>query len=140
VKSLKTLIKLHKKELDDLLSRINALENQKDELCLFLQNLEVEATRELEYYAGTEYAFMLGKYLENVEINRKHLISQITQVTGQIKLLRNQLHDKFAELKKFEIALQNRLNKEQNEIKKAETKLLDEINTNKFAFNKNNGA
>lgn len=138
MKSLKILIKLHKNELDSLLSRINALENKKDELSLFLQHLEDETAKELAHYAASEYAFMLDKYLAYVEVNKKYLTSQISQVTEQIKLLRDQLDDKFAALKKFEVALQNRLNKQHNDIKKAETKLLDEINSNKFAFNKNN--
>ena len=139
MKTIKTLIKFHKKQLDNLLNSINALESQKNQLNLFLEDLNNQAKKESENYIGTEYAFMLDKYLANLQVSRKQLTTQITQLTCQIKLLRDQLHDKFAELKKFEIALQNRLIKEQMEVKKAETKFLDELNNKKYAHVKKNG-
>jgi len=134
MKALKTLIRLHKKQLDDLLKKINNLEEQKNQLELTLQKLEDEAARELEQYCGGQYAFMLEKYLKNAENRRQELFSRINKIKEQIQLLRNELHNKFAELKKFEIALQNYLNKEQKLLKAAETKFLDEFNTNQFTL------
>ena len=135
MKTLKTLIRLHQKQLDDLLKKINNLEEQKNNLSKTLQYLENQVTKELEEYCGGRYAFMLEKYLKNMENKKKQLIEHIENTDRQIQSLRSELHDKFAELKKFEIALQNHLKREQNLLKVAETKFLDEFNTNQFNLN-----
>ena len=135
MKTLKTLIRLHKKQLDDLLKKINNLEEQKDNFTKTLRYLEDQATKELEEYCGGQYAFMLEKYLENIEDKKKQLINHIDNTDRQIQSLRIELYDKFTELKKFEIALENHLKREQNLLKAAETKSLDEFNTNQFTLN-----
>ena len=66
---------------------------------------------------------------------KKQLVNHIDNTDRQIQSLRIELYDKFAELKKFEIALENHLKKEQNLLKAAETKSLDEFNTNQFTLN-----
>ena len=140
MKTLKILIRLHKKQLDDLLKKINNLEEQKNNLTKTLAFLEEQAKKELEEYYASQYAFMLEKYLQNFENKKKLLTEHINKTDKLIQTLRSELQDKFAELKKFEIALQNHLNKEQNLIKAAEIKSLDEFNTSQFnltSINKN---
>jgi len=135
MKTLKTLIRLHKKQLDDLLKKINNLEEQKDNFTKTLRYLEDQAAKELEEHCGGQYAFMLEKYLENIEDKKKQLIDHIDNTDRQIQSLRIELYDKFTELKKFEIALENHLKREQNLLKITETKSLDEFNTNQFTLN-----
>lgn len=133
MKPLRTLIKLHKQQLDDLLVEITALEKRKENLTRTLEELEARAKAEMQKYAGSEYAFMLDSYLRQVDINKKHFTAQIEGLDKQILALREALADQFAELKKFEIALQNRIVKEQEQQKRTEAKLLDEFNSGKFA-------
>ena len=135
MKTLKTLIRLHKKQLDDLLKKINNLEEQKDNFTKTLRYLEEQAAKELEEYCGGQYAFMLEKYLENMEDKKKQLMEHIYNTDRQIQSLRIELYDRFAELKKFEIALENHLKREWELLKTAEIKSLDEFNTNQFNLN-----
>lgn len=137
MKALHILIKLHKRQLDNLLISINALESKKNQLTISLQNFEAQAQKERAADLGSEYAFMLSRYLAVISNHQKQLTGQIAQVSYQIDLLRNQLQDKFAELKKLEIVQQNRLSHQRLCRNKAETKFLDELNTVKFVLAKN---
>jgi flagellar FliJ protein len=132
MKTLKILIRLHKKQLDDLLRKINKLEEQKDNLAKTLSYLEEQAKKELEEYYDSPYAFMLEKYLQNFADTKKQLTESIGRIDKLIETLRHELQDKFAELKKFEIALAKERNKQQILIRAAETKSLDEFNVSKF--------
>ncbi len=137
MKSLRTLIKLHKNQLDEMLVKMNKLEAKKQDLTMSLDKIIKEAQQEAEKYFKSPYAYMLDNYLQQAEENKQKLSEQIEQVNQDILVLYEQLHDKFAELKKFEIALQNRLSEQQNLLKKAELKILDELNTMKFIANSN---
>jgi flagellar export protein FliJ len=136
MKSLKILIKLHKKKLDDLTKQINNLENRKDKLNISLKKLQEQILSELKKFMGTEYVFMLDNYMKSSEDKEQKLKTQIKQLEEQILGLRDQLAEQFAELKKFEIALENRLKAEQEVIRKSEVKALDEFNTIKHNLSK----
>jgi flagellar biosynthesis chaperone FliJ len=133
MKSLQTLIKLHKKKLDDLVTEINNLEKNKQNFINTLEHLKIEQRLEQEKYSGSEYAFMLDSYLKQSEIDKKRLSDQIKRLELDLQLLQPKLEKQFAELKKFELALEKRVKKEQEKLKVVETKMLDEFNTNKFA-------
>ena len=49
------------------------------------------------------------------------------------------MRDQYAELKKFEIALDNKKKLEAAKLKKIEDKFVDEFNTNKFIFDQKEG-
>lgn len=136
MKSLKTLIKLHKQKLDDLLKQINNLEEKKSIHESSLKKLKTEILAELKKYMGTEYAFMLDNYMKSAEDREHKLKSEIEALREQITILREELASEFAELKKFEIALQNRVNIEKEIERKAEVKSLDEFNNIKYAKDK----
>ena len=136
MKSLKTLIKLHKKKLDDLVKEINNLEEKKSAHEAKLKKLQAEILVELKKYLGTEYAFMLDNYIKSAEDREHKLKEQIKGFEEQIAVLRTELAEQFAELKKFEIALQNRINAEKEVERQAEVKDLDEFNSIKYNKNK----
>ena len=136
MKSLKTLIKLHKKKLDDLVKQINNLEEKKNIYETRLKKLQAEILIELKKYTGTEYAFMLDNYMKSAEGREQKFKEQIKEFEQQISVLRAELAEQFAELKKFEIALQNRINIEKEKERQAEVKNLDEFNSIKYAKDK----
>ena len=136
MKSLKTLIKLHKQKLNDLLKQINNLEEKKNIHEASLKKLKIEILAELKKYMGTEYAFMLDNYMKSAEDRERKLKSEIKAFEEQIAILREELALEFAELKKFEIALQNRVSAEKEIERKAEVKSLDEFNTIKYVKDK----
>lgn len=136
MKSLKTLIKLHKKTLDDLLHNINKLEQQRSNFIESLTNMRFQTEQELKQYSGSEYAFMLDKYLQTMQNNEKNLTVQLHQVEQQISSLRDDLHTQFTELKKFEIAYENRQKQERLAAEKLAVKSLDEFNNTRFILDK----
>ena len=137
MKSLKTLIKLHKQKLDDLVKQINNLEAKKSICEASLKKLKAEILIELKKYMGTEYAFMLDNYMKSAEDREQKLESEIKALDEEIAVLREELALAFNELKKFEIALQNRINTEKELERKADVKELDEFNSIKYAKDNN---
>ena len=135
LKSVDTLIELHKNRLNELKRQINELEEQRLNLTNKLKQLLSDSLAESEKYIGSEYVFMLDNYLKNVESNKKKFTEQIEHLELSIAKLRINISDNFTELKKFEIIKQNRLNRKNEQMKKDETKFFDEINIIKTRAN-----
>jgi flagellar export protein FliJ len=136
MKPLKTLVKLNKDKLDKLLAEINRLEEQKAKLKTKREQLIAEAGAEADKYAGTEFAYMLDKYLADSREKQQKITSYIQNIELQIIRLRNDLSLQFTELKKYEIALERKQHELIEKQKKSETKELDEFNTSKFVYDK----
>lgn len=65
MKTLTTLIKLHKNQLDKILRQIEHTESEKVRLELKKKAVEKEAEAEVQKYSTSQYAYMLERYLEN---------------------------------------------------------------------------
>lgn len=134
MKALKTLIKLNKNQLDKTLRQIDLAEKEKARLEQKKKTVEEEVEEEIQKYSKSQYAYMLDRYLENSRKILKRIDVQILQASLSIDKLRSVLSDQYAELKKFEIALDNKKKLEAAKLKKIEDKFVDEFNTNKFIF------
>lgn len=128
MKSLQTLIKLRRKEIDSILKQISIADKKKDEIGFSLvQLLQTADSERQSYRSSTQYASMLEKYLEHArkqEISYKH---QISNLLHQIKAMREKLHDEFTELKKLEIILERKEEAQKKMILKAENNERDEL-------------
>lgn len=140
MKALKTLIKLNKNQLDKTLRQIDHAEKEKARLELKKKTVEEEAEAEVQKYSKSQYAYMLDRYLENSRKILQRIDAQILQASLSIDKLRSVLRDQYAELKKFEIALDNKKKLEAAKLKKIEDKFVDEFNTNKFIFEHKEGS
>jgi flagellar protein FliJ len=136
MKTLKTLIKLHKRALDKTLREIEQYEEEKSKLELHKQKVEEESAAEAEKYSASQYAYMLDRYLQNSRKVLQRIDAQLLRISLSIDKLRSVLRDQYAELKKFEIALENKKKLEIIKQKKIESKFVDEFNINKFVFEK----
>lgn len=136
MKTLTTLIKLHKNQLDKILRQIEHAESEKVRLELKKKAVEEEAETEVQKYSISQYAYMLERYLENSRKLLQRIDVQILQASLSIDKLRSVLRDQYSELKKFEIALENKKKLEVIKFKKTENKFTDEFNVNKFIFDK----
>lgn len=134
MKALKTLIKLNKNQLDKTLRQIDLAEKEKARLEQKKKTVEEEVEEEIQKYSKSQYAYMLDRYLEISRKILKRIDVQILQASLSIDKLRSVLRDQYAELKKFEIALDNKKKLEAAKLKKIEDKFVDEFNTNKFIF------
>ncbi|CAN0603066.1 unnamed protein product, partial [Ectocarpus sp. 12 AP-2014] len=136
MKTLTTLIKLHKNQLDKILRQIEHAESEKVRLELKKKAVEEEAETEVQKYSISQYAYMLERYLENSRKLLQRIDVQILQASLSIDKLRSVLREQYSELKKFEIALENKKKLEVIKFKKTENKFTDEFNVNKFIFDK----
>ncbi|MDP5110671.1 MAG: flagellar FliJ family protein [Rickettsiaceae bacterium] len=134
MKTLTTLIKLHKNQLDKILRQIEHAESEKVRLELKKKAVEEEAETEVQKYSISQYAYMLERYLENSRKLLQRIDVQILQASLSIDKLRSVLRDQYSELKKFEIALENKKKLEVIKFKKTESKFTDEFNISKFIF------
>lgn len=136
MKSLKTLIKLNKKELDKLLNDKRIVEERLDNFVKRLEGLEQEAEEETKKFHNSAYAYMLDPYLQSFRKQRDELTGYIKTCEKQIHELMNRIAEQFSEIKKYEIALKNREIQLQEKEKKKEMEKLDEFTINKFARKK----
>lgn len=135
MKTLKTLIKLSKNNLDQTLAELNNLEKEKTRLMNKKHKFEAEMAEESKKYSTSEYAYMLDKYLDSSHKTLLRIDVQIRRSISSIEKVQATLREQYSELKKFEIALENRIKLEAEKQKKLEDKALDEFNINKFAIN-----
>jgi flagellar biosynthesis chaperone FliJ len=136
MKTLKTLIKLNKNKLDVILKKLEYIESEKLRLEQKQRSLEDEAESEVKKHSGTPYAYMLDRYMQSSRNIIKRIEVQIHQHSLEIEFLRQNLKVQYAELKKFEIALERQKQVELEKQRKLEAKTLDEFNTNKFIYTK----
>ncbi len=128
MKSLKTLIKLRRKEIDSILKQISIADKRKDELGFSLvQLLQTAESEKQSYRASSQYASMLEKYLEHVRKQEISYKQQISHLLHQIKIMREKLHDEFTELKKLEIILERKEQAQKKMLLKAENNERDEL-------------
>ena len=136
MKSLNTLIKLHKKNLDSIISQKKKFDDRKDELEEYKRILAARVKEEIKEYYGSEYAYMLDQYLAESRRQKEQIDQELVLLNERIKFLQDKLAEEFSELKKFEVAKENRIAAEKEKEKKMETDTLDEYTTAKFARKK----
>tara|TARA_B110000503_G_scaffold142861_1_gene241328 strand:- start:8747 stop:9166 length:420 start_codon:yes stop_codon:yes gene_type:complete len=136
MKTLKTLIKLNKNKLDVILKKLEYNESERARLEQKKQGLEDKTENEIKKHSGTQYAYMLDRYMQSSKKMIKRVEAQIQQHVLDIETLRHNLSKQYAELKKFEIALERQEQLELEKQKKIDAKNLDEFSTNKFIYTK----
>ncbi|MDX1974560.1 MAG: flagellar FliJ family protein [Rickettsiales bacterium] len=128
VKGIHTLIKLHKRTLDELRRKMTNLENQKNQLRTSLINLQKELEQEMAL-AGqqAEMAGFFGDFSKRIRKRQETIVFEIQALDIQIVKLSDEISVAFAELKKFEIARDNAKKCEQAAQNRKDTIMLDEI-------------
>lgn len=128
MKGLATLIKLHKRQLDEIRRKMANLENQKRELEEALRNLAADLEREKEAIRGkAEMASYFGSYAKRVRARQEQTAQAIRMLDEQIDKHREEINIAFGELKKFEIAEANAKKRAAAEERRKETIELDDI-------------
>jgi hypothetical protein len=128
MKKLKTLIKLHKNQVDQTLKEIaqfNSTRVMREEK---LATLSKEMYSEAEKFHASEYGPVLENYLVNAREFKANIEQEIYDLERQISQAQILLHDQFSELKKYEIALKNRLQDLVETERIIEIKEIDELN------------
>jgi flagellar protein FliJ len=128
MKGLATLIKLHKRTLDELRRKMGGLENQKSQLQALSARLQKELEDEIKLAAQqTDMAKFFGGFAKRIQKRQEDIATEIKSLDAQMDKLRAEIAVEFGELKKFEIAQENARKREEEELKRKDTILLDEI-------------
>lgn len=133
MKTLNTLIRLHKRTLDELRRNMVALENQKTQLQQTIKSLQNELEKEVAL-AGkqVEMANFFGEFAKRIRGRQDVIHQEIRGIDGKIEALNKEIFEAFTELKKYEIASENLKLRMLEEEKRKETLMLDEIAAQQF--------
>lgn len=64
---------------------------------------------ETQKFFGTEFGFALDEFIEASRKKRKELLNFLIVLEQRANAISAQIHEEFAEMKKFELALKNRI-------------------------------
>ena len=128
MKSLKTLIKLRKDEVDKRRKELTEIETRQQ--LLIKERTELANQMKRETAAATEFpeaAITFASFLGKALKRREMLTNNIKQLQQVIDKKRDDLQSAFGELKKLEIALENKINEATQAELKREQIQMDEI-------------
>lgn len=132
MKSLKTLIQLQQRQLDDQRKILNQLEQEGERLALLIKQLKDELAAEAKLASEQpEMARYYGGFAQGNEVQQKNIRQQQAKLSKLTEHQREVIRAAFAELKKLEIAQENALKIAKAKVDKAENAELDEIGLRK---------
>lgn len=128
MKSLHTLIRLRKHEIDDKRKAMTALERALDRVQQQQRQLEETIDKERNTAKQSEAMGLLtyGAFLEQAKRQRESLSAQEQTVKAQVEEARAELQEAFRDLKTLEITQETREAEEAAKRNKAENDRLDE--------------
>lgn len=133
MKGINTLIKLSKRNLDELRREMGGLQNQKAQLEQATLKLSEELKKEIEI-AGKqpEMSAFFGGFSKRIKNRQEEIVAEIKKLDDKMKKLSEKIAEAFSELKKYEIAKENHRLREEEKQRMRETAQLDEIASQQF--------
>lgn len=133
VKGLNTLIKLQRRELDDLRRKLSVLERQREALVMLSSQLIEELEREIELAIATaDMGSFFGNYAERIQQRQEQIRQEVLKINKEMAKISAEIAIKFGDLKKYEIARDQRIAAAKAEENRKETMMLDEIAMQQF--------
>ncbi|MBB6250047.1 flagellar FliJ family protein [Nitrospirillum iridis] len=128
MKSLKTLIRLHKNEVDDKRRHLTQLREHDDQLAARRRQFEAQVEMERQL-SGTsvDMAMAFANYIPQIKLQRNALEQARLQLVIAIRRAEEDLAQAFQELKRFELAEEERIRQEKAELARKESMMLDEV-------------
>ena len=129
MRSLETLIRVQRRQLDQLRRDLVALETLAEDLRGQAAALEqdVKTQQVVAKRGGPEIAFSYPNFAQWAIERRGRLAASIADVDGRLETTRAQVSEAFQDLKRFDIVLANRQQRIREEAARREQILLDEI-------------
>mgnify|MGYP000988846288 CR=1 FL=1 len=108
MKGIKTLIKLARRELDELKRKQVALEQEKDKLEQAVVKLQQELQREMKMAAENPHmGSFYGNFAKQNRERQQELQAEIKKVEAALLAMAEHIMEAFANVKKYEIAEEN---------------------------------
>jgi len=128
MRTLETLIRVQKRQLDQLRRELAGLEQLAVDLRAQAADLEREvAAQQRLAQSSPEGAFAYPGYARAVIIRREKIAASIVDVDRRLEAMRDQVAEAFQELKRYDIVLANRRVQARQEADRREQALLDEM-------------
>lgn len=123
-----TLIKLHRRKLDELRRHMSELEGQKQQLLGVSARMQEELREEIEK-AGLqpEMGHFFGGFAKRIQQRQEDIAAEVKSLDGQMDTLSEEIAQAYTDVKKYEIAQDNALKREKEKQSRKETILLDEM-------------
>ncbi|AWK89209.1 flagellar export protein FliJ [Azospirillum thermophilum] len=125
--SLKTVIRLHKLQLDEKRRVLAELQTLADRLKSEIERLKEEIAHE-QQTAREDFSvsFTYSNFAQAALERGRRLGESLAQVEAQIAVATDEMAEAFQELKRFELAEEERLKREREKQKRKESLMLDE--------------
>lgn len=136
MKSIELLIKLHKRELDELQKTVAKHESEKEQLIDYYNKMEDDLAQ--EYEVAVEDVTMgaaFANYRNFIRDRQKTITKAVRDLEKKIEILKLQITEKFSELKKYEILEARKLQELLHNEKAKETRQLDEMAVSSYLNN-----
>lgn len=125
--SLKTVIRLHKWQLDEKRRALAELQNLRDRLLAERHRLEQEMLHEQQVARNDPVAAFGYAAFARAALERgRRLQDSIAQVERQIAVASDEMAEAFQELKRYELAEEERVKREREKLRRREEAMLDE--------------
>lgn len=125
--SLKSIIRLHKWQLDEKRRALAELQNLADRLKNEAERLEQELRSEQETARhDIEASFGYAGFARAAIDRRRRIEESIAQVQQQIAVATDEMAEAYQDLKRYELAEEERLKREKEKIRRKEAEMLDE--------------
>lgn len=128
MKSLSTLMKLKQREMDALKRQQSTLEGQRDELRNRRLKLSAQLESEMLAAAGLpEMTQFFGNYAMVNKERQQQLAAHERKLEDELERLAQQIFERFAEVKKYEVAMANHAKRQREIAKHREQQRMDEV-------------
>jgi glutamine synthetase adenylyltransferase len=125
--SLKTLIRLHKWQLDEKRRALAELQNLADRLTAEIDKVKAEIAAEQETARNNfDVAFTYSNFAQAALDRGRRLTESLVQVQAQVAVANDEMAQAFQEVKRYELAEEERLKREREKQRQKENILLDE--------------
>ncbi|HYE50779.1 MAG TPA: flagellar FliJ family protein [Azospirillaceae bacterium] len=136
MKGLKTLIRLHKSEVDERRRRLTELQSMAEGLEEERRRFEEQVLEEQRVASlSLETSLTYAAFARQVIDRREQYAAAKREVERRIALAEAAVTEAFQELKRFELAEEDRVRREQARLKHAEALMLDEVASQRFQRN-----
>lgn len=133
MKSLDTLIRLQKFELDEKRRKLAELQGLRDDMAARIERLEAQMKTEAVNALGNdEVGFAYANYISAALDRRKTMLTSLDELDQRVLAARDEVAEAFQEVKKYEVARENRQKRERAERLKRENETLDEVGVGAF--------
>lgn len=129
IKQLLRVIKIYKKQIEDLQVEKSSLLNLLASLGVALKNIELEKITEMEKASqGLDYSINYEVFFKSLKLRAMKIGEEKAAVEANIAQINDQIVEVFKEQRKYEILIDKLKLKELEKENKEEIKLFDELN------------